>query len=267
MMMPLQFKFTLFLSVIMLMMSTQSFATEKYAVCSTIEIKQINQRYALKLRPEALQNTQVNSFNDYACIKTTPNHQFIFAYISEDSPDSNENQDYNLSILVLGTDQKLLSRLEQKGFFPFSGLEFEGIRLENVPFSTLKNTNVFGLSSRESKFGDPSWSNHELNLFKLNVSGKIQQILYHFPSYTYSTLSRSQCHDATTDLVDRKLILSDQLSHGLQNIIIKETKTTHGADYKTCKSSENKYKRQHIMKFNGERYIFNERNFLQSDGI
>lgn len=267
MMMPLQFKFTLFLSVIMLMMSTQSFATEKYAVCSTIEIKQINQRYALKLRPEALQNNPVNSFNDYACIKTTPNHQFIFAYISEDSPDSNENQDYNLSILVLGTDQKLLSRLEQKGFFPFSGLEFEGIRLENVPFSTLKNTTVFGLSSRESKFGDPSWSNHELNLFKLNASGKIQQILYHFPSYTYSTLSRSQCHAATTDLVNRKLILSDQLHHGLQDIIMKETKTSHGSDYKTCKTSENKYKRQHIMKFNGERYIFNERNFLQSDGI
>ncbi|MDV2468796.1 hypothetical protein QR674_07350 [Acinetobacter chinensis] len=265
--MQLQFIFLVFLSAISLMTSSQSFAVEKHTLCSDKEIQQINQKYSLKLKPEPIPDDEKNTFNNYACIKIKPENKIIFAYISNGSSDSYKNQDYNLSMLVLDAHQKLLNRFHQKDFIEFSGLEFEGIRLENVPFSTLKNTTVFGLSSTERKLGDPGISNHSLNLFQISSSGKIQRILYQFPFYIYSSLSRRQCHDATTDLIERKLILTDQLSHGLQNIIVKETKTVHGSEYKTCKSSENKYKRQHIMKFDGVKYIFNEAFFLQSDGI
>ena len=262
--MRLHVNFSVFLAAIIFTLSTTGFAAEKQTSCSDTEIKQINQKYTLKINIAKFQD---NSFHNYSCIKAKPDNKIIFAYLLENPNDLSEHQDNSLSILVLDANQKLLNRLEQKDFFPFSGLEFEGIRLENVAFSTLNNTTVFGLTSRETKFGDPSLSNHELNLFKVSPSGKIQQILFHFPSYTYASLSRLKCKDATTDLVDRKLILSNQLHHGLQDIIIKEVKTSHGSDYKSCKSSENKYKRQHIMKFNGERYIFNEHEFLQSDGI
>ncbi|OTG94866.1 hypothetical protein B9T35_05720 [Acinetobacter sp. ANC 3832] len=60
---------------------------------------------------------------------------------------------------------------------------------------------------------------------------------------------------------------SNKTSYGLQDILITGVKIQHLADPRNCKTQDHKLKRQHIMKFDGQSYIFNESKLLETDGI
>lgn len=265
--MRLKFYALMFFSLNTVLITTQSHAAETYTTCTSNEIKQIIQKHRLKLDTEFITDDSTKEFNAYACIKLPTQNQTVFAYTPASSQDEYGNQNHNLKMLLLDSKLAIQTHFLQKDFIEFSGLDYEGIRLENVPFSTLEDKTVIGLSRQENKHGDPGMSSHYLNLFQISSTGIFTKILNDFPTYYNTYLSRFGCDDASTDTLNRILILSEQRSHGLQNLIVKETKKTHGSELKTCKKSDEKHTRQHTMKFNGTQYLFNESNFLQSDGI
>ena len=250
-----------------LLLTMQSHAAESYTACTANEMKQIIQKHRLKLDTEFITDDSAKEFNPYTCIKLPTQNQTVFAYTPASSQDEYGNQNHNLKMLLLDSKLAIQAQFLQKDFIEPGGLDYEGIRLENVPFSTLKDKTVIGLSRLEIKRGDPGMSSHYLNLFQISSTGKFTKILNDFPAYYYTYLSHFNCDDASTDTLNRILILSAQRSHGLQNIIVKETKKAHGSELETCKKSDEKHTRQHMMKFNGTQYLFNESNFLQSDGI
>ncbi len=262
--MHLKLPLLLLLGLNTVLMTTQSHAAESYTACTANEMKQIIQKHRLPLDTEFITDDSAKKFNPYACIKLPAQNQTVFAYTSKSNPIENSTDD-QLSILLLSPKLKLHGRYDQKDFIDAGEFKYKGIRLENVPFSTLGDTTVLGLIVAYQKSGELTTETHKLSLFQIIKNNQFKVVLKDFPARSWnSEYFNEECGNVYANGYNRKIKLSDQVHHGLQDVITLTSKWKRIAVKKDCSSKVGGGGNlEFILKYDGQQYSFDETQLPQ----
>lgn len=247
-----------------LLFSINSFA-DTYQRCSEQQQDQITQKF--KLLSHKFDNTEAQTFISCLNLDTVQNIQLIavsqpIAYQARDEIE----HDLNL-YLIDSSKNKMLQRYKDPMTYTSDADHFDGVKLDINRFSTLPNTHVVGVETGSSHEGGFTYRYNNLALLKIDPKQPIKEIFSGIGTDDSGYERIGTCTDNTNSHVKRILILSKNLSHGLQDIIMKETKDQTKTDYRNCKSVKRQYKQQQVIKFNGKEYKLQHDRLLGIDAF
>lgn len=219
------------------------------------QFKLVNQRFA---------NTDAETYQ--SCIHLDNAQRIHLIAISQPIDyKSYDDMEHVLNLYLIDSSQhKILQKYKAPETFYSDADHYDGAQLHTTRFSTLNDIDVVGVETSSSHQGGFTYSHSNLTLFKVNPKHSIKEI--GGISMNESGYERiGNCSENSNSEVRRILILSNKITHGLQDIILKETKNQTKTNYKTCTSVKKQYKQQQTLKFNGQVYKFQHHNFLSID--
>lgn len=219
------------------------------------QFKLVNQRFA-----------QTDAKIYQSCINLDSEQKIQLIAISQPiAYKSYDDMEHDLNLYLIDTTQhKILQKYKAPETFYSDADHYDGAQLHTTCFSTLTDMDVVGIETSSSHQGGFTYSHSNLTLLKVNPKLPIKEI--GGISMNDSGDERiGNCPENSNSEVRRILILSNKTTHGLQDIILKETKNQTKTDYKTCKAVKKQYKQQQTLKFDGQAYKFQHHNFLSID--
>ena len=180
---------------------------------------------------------------------------------------ADDDASYNLNLYLIDSAQnKILQKYTSPDNLVSDADHFDGIQLDSHRFSTLPNTDVIALTSNHSHRGGFTYYYNNLSLFKFSSQQPIRKIFDGIGTNEggYEAIGNCAPDNARSD-VKRILILSNKTNHGLQDIIMKETKNQTKTNYRTCKAVKKQFKQQQTIQFNGKEYKLQHQKLLGVD--
>lgn len=245
-----------------------SHASNKYTAYSDSQLTSLNS--LVPLITEEFSNDKKYQ----SCLLLDPEKQtFLVAKSKQLLVDKDENGNeiggtYDLTLyLIDGLKQKILKQKLVADNISSDALHFDGIELDTTPFSTLPNKNVVGLLQKFSHSGGISHGNDDLYLLKIDGTtitpiGAITTNEY--VGMNWDDICRDKGYHQSN--VKRTLILSNQITNGLQDIVVKTTKTNEQTTDIGCNETKNVWRKQQVIKFDDKQYRFKP-DGLEPDGM
>ncbi len=238
-----------------------SYADTPYQRCTDEQTQQIMQQFKFY----QLNKFQHDAFTSCLNIDSATQLIAISNPITELSDQDDGDFDLHLFLVDLNKN-KILQSIKSNETITSDADLFDGITLDVNRFSTLVNTDVVALRIDHSHRGGFTYSSDDLTLYKIGRNQPIQKILSGIGTHESGYEAIGPCEENNQrSNVKRIFVLSQNVHHGLQDIILKESKDQVRSDYRKCTSIEKHYKQQQILKFNGKYYQFEHRNFLGMD--
>lgn len=244
--------------VLILICSTQTFA-DTYQRCTETEAEKILDQYQLIHH----QNKPADDYPFSDCVIINPQTKLYLVAVSNPLATQSDNAgNYDLSLFLIDQQhQKIIQKYKHKDPI-IPATQFEHLTFDINHYSTLADQNVIGLAINEQHVGGISHSARYLNLYRINKYSNIQPILTNFLTDFSAGIGPMGCDTAETSVLKRNLILLNSTSNGLQDIQINE-KTEDTRVKSNCKVIHPILKRQHILKFNGQKYSTDKIHFLK----
>ena len=175
---------------------------------------------------------------------------------------ADDDASYNLNLYLIDSAQ---DKILQKYTSP-DDLVSDADHFDSNRFSTLPNTDVIALTSNHSHRGGFTYHYNNLSLFKISLQQPIRKLFDGIGTNEggYEAIGNCAPDNARSD-VKRILILSNKTNHGLQDIILKETKNQTKTNYRTCKAVKKQFKQQQTIQFNGKEYKLQHQKLLGVD--
>lgn len=250
------------ISISILICSTQTFA-ETYQRCSEQKQEQLIQK--LKLMNHKFDNTEAQTFISCLNIDNLQTTQLI-AVSQPISYQAYDEIEYELNLYLIDSlKNKILQSYKDPMTYTSDADHFDGVKLDINHFSTLPNTHVIGVETSSSHEGGFTYSRNNLALFKIDPEQSIKEIFSGVGTNESGYVNASCGQDNPFSEVKRIFVLSNQISHGLQNIILKEQKNQIIGNENTCKVKRNTFRQQQILKFNGKEYQLQHKKLLSID--
>ena len=249
------------LNTALLLITGNSFAAP-YQTCSEQLQDSLIQKF--KLTNPRFANTEAKTYQ--SCIHLDNQQKIQLIAISQPiAYKSYDDMEHDLNLYLIDSYQgKILQKYKAPETFYSDADHYDGAQLHTTRFSTLTDIDVVGIETSSSHQGGFTYSHSNLTLFKVNSKQSIKEI--GGISMNDSGDERiGNCPENSNSEVRSILILSNKTTHGLQDMILKETKNQTKTNYKTCTSVKKQYKQQQTLKFNGQVYKFQHHNFLSID--
>ena len=246
------------LSISFLIFSTQAFA-ETYQRCTEPEAEKLLDQHQLAHH----QNKPVKDYPFSACIIINPQTKLYLVAVSNPLATQSDNAgNYDLNLFLIDQQhQKIIQKYKHKDpIVPVT--RFKNLTFDINHYSTLANQNVIGLAINEQHVGGISHDARYLNLYRINQHYNIQPVLTDFLTDFSAGMGPMGCDTAETSVLKRNLLLLNSTSKGMQDIQINE-KTEDTRVKSNCKVIHPILKRQHILKFNGQKYSTDKTKFLK----
>lgn len=229
-------------------LSISSLANANYSLCSQAQID----------HAKTLLHTEFEKDTAYqSCLVVDSKAQkllFANSRVIASTADDIKTYDLTTYLVDTNTNQVVKSQVLDRNVVS-DAIEFNGIEFDITAFSTLKNQNVTGLKTKFYHRGGISHGENELRLLKIN-DNSILPIGNIVTEESNSINWDSICKDkgGHSSQVERLLILSNHKTNGLQDIIVKATKTNLNTIGKSCQDKTTKWRQQSILKFDGKTY-------------
>lgn len=261
--MHLKLPLLLMLGLNALLCTMQSHAAETYQRCSEQQQEQIIQKF--KLLTHKFDQTDVKTYK--SCINLDQQQKIQLIAISQPIAYQDYNDmEHDLNLyLIDSSSNKILQRYKDPSSHITDAERYDGVKLHTTKFSTLTNTHVVGVETGSSHEGGFSYRHNNLALFKIDSKQPIKEIFSGIGTDDSGYVNASCGQDNPSSEVKRILVLSNQLSNGLQNIVLKEQKNQIIGNENTCKVKRNTFKQQQTLKFNGKEYKLQHHNLLGID--
>ncbi|MCF0264130.1 hypothetical protein KW868_06550 [Acinetobacter guillouiae] len=251
------------LNTALLLIAGNSFAVP-YQRCSGQQQQQLIQQF--KLVNQRFANTEAKTYQ--SCIHLDNQQKIQLIAISQPiAYKSYDDMEHDLNLYLIDSSQhKILQKYKAPETFYSDADHYDGAKLHSTRFSTLPNTDVVGLETSSSHEGGFTYSHNNLALFKVNPRQPIKQVFAGIGTNNsgYERIGNCVGNNTSSD-VRRILVLSNKTTHGLQDIVLKETKDQTKTNYKTCTSVKKQYKQQQTIKFNGQVYKLQHNDLLGID--
>ncbi len=255
-------KYSILLCIPFLLISINSFA-DTYQRCSEQQQNQIIQTF--KLLTHKFDNTEAQTFISCLNLDNGQNTQLI-AISQPIAYQARDEIEHNLNLYLIDSSKnKILQRYKDPMTYTSDADHFDGVKLDINRFSTLPNTHVVGVETGSSHEGGFTYRYNNLALFKIDPKQPIKEIFSGVGTNDSGYVNASCGRDNPFSEVKRIFVLSNQLSHGLQNIVLKEQKNQIIGNENTCKVKRNTFKQQQILKFDGKQYKLQHENLLGID--
>ena len=251
------------LNTALVLIAGNSFATPYQSCSERLQTSLIQQ---FKLVNHQFSNSVAKTYK--SCINLDPEQKIQLLAISQPIAfTSYDDMEHDLNLYLIDSTQgKILQKYKAPETFYSDADHYDGAKLHNTRFSTLPNIDVIGLETSSSHQGGFTYSHNNLALFKVEPKQPIKQVFAGIDTNESGYERIGNCAgNNTSSEVRRILILSNKTNHGLQDIVLKETKNQTITDYKTCKSLTKQYKQQQIIQFNGQSYKLQHHNLLAID--
>ncbi len=238
--------------------STQAFA-ETYQRCTEPEAEKLLDQYQLTHH----QNKSADDYSFRDCVIINPQTKLYLVAVSNPLATQSDNAgNYNLNLFLIDQQhQKIIQKYKHKDPI-VPDTRFENLTFDINHYSTLADQNIIGLAINTQHVGGISHSSRYLNLYMINKHFNIQPVLTDFLTDFSAGMGPMGCDTAETSVLKRNLILLNSTSNGLQDIQINE-KTEDTRVKSNCKVIHPILKRQHILKFNGQKYSTDKIHFLK----
>ena len=253
---------------LILIFNTTANAGTKYLACNTQQFENILKKFHL-ISTETLKNNELANRAD--CLKIDEKYLLIATANIIPTTESQHRIDLylidakNLNILIKYTNPQTAS--EENG-------AFASIQFDHVAFSNQPEQFVIGLRSHYYNMGEHSFDLKNLNLFRIqppnksNQNASIHWVLKNIHTAYSSSWRPSGCEIGETEEIKSILVLQNTLSHNMQDILLKQSRTYEFADAeRKCKTTKENQKSEQILKFNGTQYMINAKKILTSEDL